>query len=118
MFEFKGYIKALMLVLQASVLCIKAQNLVVNPSFEQHTNCPNNLGQINYCNSWYNGDVHGTCDYYSALGCTGNFSPPNLHLSTLSLYQEPLSGLSYAGFIPYYGSTGIPSYVEFLQGKF
>ena len=120
MLSIKTYTKTLWLaIMQAIVFYAKTQNLVINPSFESHTQCPNQLGQINRCNSWYNGDVNGTCDYYSVLGCSGNFSPPYIHPVTgLTLYQEPLSGLSFAGFIPFYGSSGIPSNVEFLQGKF
>jgi len=97
----------------------KAQNLVVNPSFEQHTQCPTAMSQINYCNSWNNGDALGTVDYYSALGCSGNFAPPILHpTGFLTFYQQPLSGLSFAGFIPFYGQDGNPLGVEYAQGKF
>lgn len=106
------------------ILClgnfIKAQNLVLNSSFEQHTQCPNQESQISYCNNWEDGVTHGSCDYYSALNCTGNFSPPLLNPSaSLVWYQQPLSGKSFAGFIPYYGNPGAPStFAEFLQGKF
>ncbi len=97
----------------------KAQNLVVNPSFEQHTNCPTAESQINYCISWTNGDALGTVDYYSANGCTGNFSPPVLKpVSYLTWYQQPLSGESFAAFIPYYGQGANPLGVEYPQGKF
>src|ERR1700752_1436305 len=94
----------------------KAQNLVFNPSFEQHTNCPTTYSQINYCNSWNNGSAQSTCDYYSADGCSTNFSPPLIHyLSYLTLYQQPLSGKSFAGFIPYIFGGNLR---EFLQGTF
>jgi len=97
----------------------KAQNLVVNPSFEQHTNCPTAESQINYCNSWNNGDALGTVDYYSANGCTGNFSPPFIKpVSYLTWYQQPLSGESFAAFIPFYGQGANPLGVEYPQGKF
>ena len=97
----------------------KAQNLVLNPSFEQHTNCPTAESQINYCNSWNNGDALGTVDYYSANGCTGNFSPPYIKpVSYLTWYQQPLSGESFAAFIPFYGQGANPLGVEYAQGKF
>ena len=104
------------------VCCLKgnAQNLVVNPSFEQHTQCPTAMSQISYCNSWFDGVTHGSCDYYSANVCAGNFSPPLLKpVIFATWYQQPLSGKSFAGFIPYYGEPGAPStFAEFLQGKF
>ena len=96
----------------------KAQNLVLNPSFEQHTQCPNTESQINYCNSWVNGDLHGTCDYYSANNCAGNFSPPYISRLGVTWVQQPLSGLSYAGFIPYYNMSNMASYIEYPQGEF
>ncbi len=99
---------------------IKAQNLVINPSFEQHTQCPTAESQISYCDSWGDGDLHGTCDYYSSNGCIGNYSTPIINPTTyITWYQQPLSGFSFAGFIPYYDpGYSLPSYVEFLQGKF
>ena len=97
----------------------EAQNLVVNPSFEQHSQCPNSESQINYCDSWRNGDSLGTVDYYSALNCSGNFSPPILKpTSFLTFYRKALSGESFAGFIPYYGMGANHLGVEYVQGKF
>ena len=101
------------------ILCLsiftKAQNLVINPSFEQHTQCPTQNSQISLCNHWQDAATNSTCDYYSAAGCTGNFSPPLLKpASFLTVYQEPLSGKSFAGFIPYLSSGP----AEYLQGKF
>jgi len=97
---------------------LKAQvNLVLNPSFEQHTQCPTSMSQISYCNNWYDGAVNSTCDYYSANSCSGNFAPPNLKpTGFLNLYQQPLSGKSFGAFIPYY--TNPSPYLEFIQGKF
>jgi hypothetical protein len=109
-------------VIASFILCLgsfaKAQgNLVLNPSFEQHTQCPTQYSQINYCNDWYN--AGGTCDYYSALGCTGNYAPPFIKPgSNLTWYQQPLSGQSYMGFIPYYNTINNISFLEYLQGKF
>ena len=100
---------------------LKAQvNLVLNPSFEQHTQCPTSMSQISYCTDWYDGVTHGSCDYFSSLNCTGNLSPPLIRFGgPLNWYQQPLSGESFAGFIPYYGNPGAPStFAEFLQGKF
>jgi hypothetical protein len=93
---------------------------VLNPSFEQHTQCPNNISQISYCNDWYDGVSHGSCDYYSAANCTGNFSPPLINSGgPMIWYQNPLSGQSFAGFIPYYGNPGAPStFGEYIQGKY
>jgi hypothetical protein len=106
----------LLAVLQAIVVFVNAQNLVINPSFEQHTQCPTQFSQINYCNSWYNGGTNSTCDYYSASGCTGNFSPPVIKpTSYIILYQQPLSGQSFAGFLPYFYGGNLR---EYLQGNF
>jgi hypothetical protein len=95
---------------------INAQNLVMNPSFELHSTCPNSFSQINYCNSWNNGSTNSTCDYFSSLGCSGNFSPPVLTPTTyLTFYEIPLSGLSFAGFLPYFFGGNLR---EFIQGSF
>jgi hypothetical protein len=94
-------------------------NLVLNPSFEQHTQCPNSISQISYCNNWGDGAVNSTCDYFSALNCTGNFAPPLIRFGgPLIWYQKPLSGKSFAGFIPFYNSWGSSFHTEFLQGAF
>ena len=106
------------IVLQSIVLFSKAQNLVQNPSFEQHTQCPTAMGDINMCNNWNNASINSTCDYYSALNCSGDYAPPLINIG-MTFYQEPLSGYSFGGFIPYYGVPGgMPSYVEFIQGQF
>lgn len=110
------------LIILFFILCLsttKAQNLVLNPSFEQHSQCPTQYSEISYCNNWYDGALNSTCDYFSALGCSNNFSPPTIKFNgSLTWYQQPLSGKSFAGFIPYYGGpSGSPAYTEFLQGK-
>jgi hypothetical protein len=110
----------LKIVIASFILCLgsfaKAQNnLVLNPSFEQHTQCPTQYSQISYCNGWYDGALNSTCDYFSALNCNTNYSPPLIIYSSLvSFYQQPLSGKSFAGFLPYLAGGNAR---EFLQGQ-
>jgi len=111
---FKNYLAALILIV--STLASKAQNLVVNPSFENFTPAPligcagSGYGNVN---NWYNPDPTDSCstpDWYSActtlLGAT-----PNASFG----YQTAHSGNAYAGFILKDQSTA--NYREYVEGK-
>ena len=51
-----------------------AQNLVPNPSFEEHDSCPTHYSQLNFANSWF--PVYNTPDYFNK--CANGFvSVPN-----------------------------------------
>ena len=101
-------------------LCIiaQAQNLVINPSFEKHSQCSSSTSHsISNSIEWH--DANGTCDYYSASGCVGSYSPPIINPgANLTWYQNPLSGVSFGGFIPYYNTSNNTPYLEYLQGSF
>lgn len=52
-----------------------AQNLVSNPSFEEHQQCPEGNGQIFLAESWIN--VYGGNDYFHECGINGWTVPQN-----------------------------------------
>jgi hypothetical protein len=90
------------LVLASSVT---AQNLVMNPSFEEYTTCPNYHSQISRLVDW--GEIWGSADYFNACADDSVTVPYN----GLG-YQWPSDGDAYAGigFYPEYGR-------EWLQGE-
>lgn len=85
------------------------QNLVLNPSFEEISNCPNQLSQINNINSW--DGVMGTPDYYNTCG-TGLVNLPN----TIYGYQNSNSGNGIIGIICWGFYT--ENNREFIKGYF
>ena len=77
---------------------VSAQNLVINPSFETHTQCPWLTSQILLCPPWSNVALHqGTVDYFHfcATGNTLSGVPAN----TLG-HQWPATGDAYVGMGP------------------
>ena len=72
-----------------------AQNLVPNPSFEEHSLCPDGLGQITYCQDWVS--FRGTPDYYNTCSTMNGMAPPNTPLG----YQYPRTGNAFTGFAVY-----------------
>ena len=67
------------------------QNLVVNPSFEDHDTCPDYLSQLSRATNWYS--IRMTPDYY-------NVCAPNLSSKVPSNWfgnAKPASGNAYAG---------------------
>ena len=98
-------------VFLSCVLFIKAhgQNLVSNPSFETHVNCPNAQAQISYCSSWFQ-PTGNTPDYYNS--CTTSYVdvPTNWYG-----FQYPHTGNAYAGFGARYScSWNCREYMEVL----
>lgn len=63
-----------------------------NPSFEEHTQCPNNGGQIDYALYWTNPLIGGgsTPDYLNTCGAVGWRTPNNVYG-----YEIPHSGIAY-----------------------
>ncbi|MBX7241942.1 MAG: T9SS type A sorting domain-containing protein [Bacteroidia bacterium] len=93
-----------------------AQNLVLNPGFENiNVNCSGFAG-AGYTNivDWYNPDPTDTCstpDWFST--CLNGFFPtaaPNSWLGS----QSPRTGDAYGGFIAYEATSN--SYREYLEG--
>ncbi len=87
--------------------CLKAQNLVKNPSFEEHTKCPEELGNIDEDVPHWSRASNGTTDYFNrcsvAMGMPKNFNG----------YQQAEFGDGYAGL--YLSAPN--NYREYLQGE-
>jgi hypothetical protein len=66
------------------VLCFgltaKAQNYILNPSFEEYNICPSNRGQIQYCTHWYSKgntpDFYHQCGFYKMENTTFEYTQP------------------------------------------
>jgi hypothetical protein len=86
----------------------EGQNLVRNPSFEEHINCPDALGQIDYCLYWTS--FGGTVDYFHGCSTTPGFAPPNTSLG----YQSPHSGFAFSHIV---GWAAFPDYREILGAE-
>lgn len=71
----------------------RAQNLVPNPSFEDHTQCPNNGGQLDYALYWTNPLIGGgsSPDYMNACGIFAWNVPSNVYG-----YEYARTGVAYA----------------------
>jgi hypothetical protein len=106
----------------------ESQNLVQNPSFEEHTEIPLTAGQLNFCNEWFNPNGYyvsldsstvlqkGSPDYfYYNNGMFGPVWLPNTLQG--SLYAH--SGLAIAGLIaarePSYGNIREYIYSQLLD---
>ncbi len=99
-------------LINSSISLIKAQNLVLNPSFEDTVFCPQGHEQINACQHWMN--FGKTPDYYCICSPLG-FIPPNL----ITGYQIPHTGSAMMGLIPYEWQFGPdwPNYREFIGSQ-
>ena len=69
------------------------QNLILNPSVENHESIPSGLAQYNYCQNWWEPYIWST-DYYTSLTNSNNqnFIPLNING-----YQESNDGKFYLG---------------------
>lgn len=87
-------------------LGLGAQNLVLNPSFETYTACPNSASQLSKSSFWYG--TNGSSDYFNSCA-PSVVNVPN----TIYGYQTARTGNAYAGgyFINGYGSN----YREYVQ---
>lgn len=78
-----------------------AQNLVLNPSFEDTVMCPDfPQPTINYALYW--SSYGGTSDYFNS--CASLFGVP----SNFAGYQAPHTGSAYAGLLTWYVNAGSP----------
>jgi len=70
---------------------------VLNPSFEDHSSCPDNAGQIGYAIGWefYN---NSSPEYFHSCATTSEYLVPK----NLFGYQYAYAGNAYAGIIVYY----------------
>lgn len=102
---------AVVLSLVCSLQALFAQNLVINPGFEDYTACPTALGQLNVL-PWAAPNL-ASPDFYHSCG-TGGASVPNNAAGT----QEPHCGSGYAGMILQDVYTDPPfEFMEYLQGR-
>ncbi|MBI3509609.1 MAG: T9SS type A sorting domain-containing protein [Bacteroidetes bacterium] len=75
-----------------------AQNLVLNPGFEDTLACPNSVSQLNYAANWIT-DVN-TPDYYNTCDEPGQVGVP----VSARGYQPARTGNAFAGEVNYYTS--------------
>ena len=81
---------------------IAQANLVPNWSFEDTSNCPNDVGQIYSTLSWFSA-TSGTPDYYNECASfTSQASVPQNGFG----FQYPKTGVAYAGILTYQYQTG------------
>jgi hypothetical protein len=104
----KGVYKSILmsvLILQCPIAWAQ-QNLVPNPSFEEYSDCPDNLGQLNLTEGWTG--VLGSVDYYNVCGTNGYGIPANN-----GGYQESFEGgRGYAG-VAIFG-LGVSNFREYV----
>ncbi len=95
------------LIILFSCYAMQAQNLVPNPSFEEHTGCPDCLEGVDLSNGW--SSYRPTPDYFNkcSQGCSG--VPDNFWGD-----QNPATGNAYSGLTTYYS---YPDTREFIGRK-
>lgn len=98
-------------------ISLSAQNLVMNPSFENvNTNCSGftGAGYLNL-NNWYNPDLTDSCstpDWFAT--CLSSFFPTHAPNSQMG-NQAPRTGTAYAGFIS--SDATQAGYREYVEGE-
>lgn len=103
------------LLLLVLPFCISAQNLVLNPGFEDYVNCPAQISNVGDVANVYQA-TSGTVDYYNACATNPDADVPN----NMCGYQQANTGNAYMGFFNYsYFSDGIAEsrYYEYLGMK-
>lgn len=81
-----------LLILSFNGLLLQSQNLVLNPSFEDYSQCPDNPNSIEYALFW--STPTGSTDWYHPCALNSFWSVP---LNSKG-YQEARTGVAYAGF--------------------
>jgi gliding motility-associated-like protein len=107
--------KLILLILFSLAYNVQAQhilsaNLVINPSFEFYTQCPDNVAQITYSYPW--SDCMwwgGSSDYY-------NYCSSSQYITIPLSFQHPRTGLGMSG-IYLYGSWIYHNYREYISGE-
>jgi OOP family OmpA-OmpF porin len=89
---------------------LKAQNLVLNGSFEEYYQLPSAIGQINYCKYW-NSPNNNTPDYFHN---DATYMGVNIPLNAWG-YQNAYEGNAYAGIFIY--NMLYPEGVDYVQSK-
>ncbi|NNE02390.1 MAG: OmpA family protein [Eudoraea sp.] len=97
-------------ILLVAVLVITngiSQNLVINPSFESHKNCPDRLGNFNEDLNAWSTPTNGSTDYFHACS-EAMGTPKNFNGTQISDFGE-----GYAGFYLYAPND----YREYMQAE-
>ena len=83
-----------LLIIALTLICsaVFGQNLVSNPSFEEYSNCPTDLGQVENSNGWFSARL--TPDYFNSCSTNPESSVPDNYWGN----QAAFSGSAYAGF--------------------
>lgn len=103
--------KLITLLLLLAVATLHSQNLVHNPSFEDHNVCPDTHSQIAYALNWQNPQscFYNSADYYHSCSPTDRGVPFNIVAT-----QDAYDGEGYVGIY----SFGFDSYVrEYIAGQ-
>lgn len=88
-----------------------AQNLVINPSFEIHSACPNQINQVDFATGWKSWAV--TPDYFHACS---NVASPNFGVPLNNrAFQPARTGDAYMGLFTHTIFT--PNQREFIGGQ-
>ncbi|MBX9449577.1 MAG: gliding motility-associated C-terminal domain-containing protein [Taibaiella sp.] len=117
-FSFKRFFVVFLLA-QLFIKGGYGQNLVINPSFEEHVMCPIELGCIGPPTTsstcvlkWFRPSSATTDYFHSCVGTISFVSVPK-HFTG---YQYPKTGDAYVGIFMSY-AVGSPLYCEYIQGK-
>lgn len=94
----------LLSILLLLVPCVHAQNLVPNWSFEEISECPVYLGEVEKATGWLIFRGNESCDLFHTCGVPPDTSVPGNSLG----FQWPASGNAYAGIITYSASEPWP----------
>lgn len=97
-------------VLCFACLPASAQNLVLNPGFDEFKEVYSDISTIECCNNWMNPTL-ASPDYFNS------FQKNNVHPKEWWGYQTPQSGNGYAGFIAYRGEN-MKRNTEYLEAHF
>jgi len=90
-----------------------AQNLVLNPGFDEFKDTVSSISSLEYCTSWINPTMTSPDYFNSLLEHNSNMSHPREWWG----YQTPQSGTACAGFIAY-RSSDIKKSSEYLEARF
>lgn len=108
--------KIAQLICLVSVLApcsVHAQNLVVNPSFEEYSSCPIGFGMVDNATGWQ--AMLGSPDYMHT--CANGLSYNGVPYFSVA-FQYPATGLGYTGLLTYggFGPDQLINIREYIKG--